>query len=96
MPGRRTPPMPARLGAAMGDQRVDEGAVGIARGRMDDQAGGLVDDDQMCILETDIERHRLRRRCRHPRAAGNERRRNSGPAEPAAPGRAQRRRRCDT
>ena len=31
---------------------------------MDDQPGGLVDDDQMCILEADIERDRLRCRRR--------------------------------
>ncbi len=64
MPGRRTPPIPARLVAAMRDQRVDQGAVGIARGRVNNQAGGLVDDDQMCILKADIERDRLGRRRR--------------------------------
>lgn len=46
----------------MGDQGIDEGAVRVAGGRMDDEAGGLVDDNQMCILETDIECQRLRRR----------------------------------
>ena len=63
MPGRRTPPIPARLGAAMREQRVDQGAVGVSRRRMDDEAGGLVDDDQMCILKADIERQRLRGGC---------------------------------
>src|SRR5208283_5549837 len=45
--------------AAMGDQSIDEGSVQVARRRMDDHAGGLVDDDQMCILKADIERDRL-------------------------------------
>ncbi len=48
----------------MGDQRVDESAVGISGGGMDDEACGLVDDDQMCILKADVERQRLRRRHR--------------------------------
>src|SRR5260370_27109541 len=43
----------------MADQGVDEGAVRVSRRRMDDHAGGLVDDDQMCILKADIERDRL-------------------------------------
>src|SRR5271169_4445058 len=48
-----------KAGAAMGDQRIDEGAVGVSRRGMNDEAGGLVDDDQMCILKTNIERDRL-------------------------------------
>ena len=44
----------------MSEQRVDQGAVGIARRRVDHHAGRLVDDDQVCILEADIERDRLR------------------------------------
>ena len=48
----------------MGDERVDERAVGIAGRRVNHQPRGLVDDDEMCILETDTERDRLRlRRC---------------------------------
>src|SRR5271169_3609345 len=53
-----------KAGAAMRDQRVDEGAVGVSRGGMDDEAGGLVDDEQICILKTNIERDRLSRRRR--------------------------------
>ena len=48
--------------AAMGQQRVDESAVGISRGGMDNHARRLVDDDQVCILKADIERDRLRDR----------------------------------
>ncbi len=44
----------------MRQQGVDKGAVRIAGGRMDDKAGGLVDDKQMCILERDRERQSLR------------------------------------
>ena len=39
--------------AAMGQQRVDERAVGISGGRMDNHARRLVDDDQVCILKAD-------------------------------------------
>ena len=70
MPGRRTPPIPDKAGAAMRDQRVDQRAVGIARGRVNDQPGGLVDDDQMCILEADIERDRLGSPAPHPQLSG--------------------------
>jgi len=60
MPGRRTPPIPDRLAPAMADQGVDEGTVRVTRRRVDNQPCGLVDDDQMFILEADLERHRLR------------------------------------
>ena len=46
----------------MGDERVDEGAIGIAGRGMDDEPGRLVDDDDVLVLEADVERHRLRRR----------------------------------
>ena len=59
-PGRATPPMPDRLAAAMVEQRVDQRPVEIAGGRMDDQAGGLVDDQQMLVLEHDRQRDVLR------------------------------------
>ena len=62
MPGRLTPPIPARLGPQCAKQRVDERAVRVAGRRMHDHAGRLVDDDQMRILEADVERDRLRRR----------------------------------
>src|SRR5688572_3141678 len=35
----------------MMEQSVDQGAVEIAGGGMDDHPGGLVDDDQMVVLE---------------------------------------------
>src|SRR3546814_8652072 len=44
----------------MVEQRVDERAVEIARGGVDDHAGGLVDDDQMLILPGDDEIEVLR------------------------------------
>ena len=57
MPGRFTPPMPERLVAAMGDERVDQRAASRlpARG-MHDQPGRLVDDDQVVVLVDDGER----------------------------------------
>ncbi len=55
-------PDPGEARAAVSDQGIDKGPVRVAGGGMDDEPGGLVDDNQMCILETDIERHRLRRR----------------------------------
>ena len=38
MPGRASPPMPSIFVPAMGDQGIDQGAVGIAGGRMHHQA----------------------------------------------------------
>ena len=58
MPGRATPPMP-ESGAAMGDQRIDQGAVGIAGRRMHHQAGRLVDHDQVVVFIDDLERNIL-------------------------------------
>src|SRR3546814_2550767 len=49
-----------KLSRAMVEQRVDERAVEIARGGVDDHAGGLVDDDQMLILPGDDEIEVLR------------------------------------
>jgi hypothetical protein len=60
IPGRATPPIPDKLPRAMMEQRIDQGAVEIARCRMDDQPGGLVDHDQMLVLEDDVERDILR------------------------------------
>ena len=37
----------------MVEQGVDQRAVEIARGRVDDQPGRLVDDQQMLVLEHD-------------------------------------------
>src|SRR6266404_4882029 len=50
--------------AAMADQGVDEGAVRISRRRVDNQPCGLVDDDQMFILEADLQRDYLGDRLR--------------------------------
>ena len=44
----------------MVEQGVDQRPVAIARGRVDDQPGGLVDDQQMLVLEDDAERDVLR------------------------------------
>ena len=46
-------------GAAMGDQRVDQRAVGIARRRMHDEPRRLVDDDEVLVLVDDVERNIL-------------------------------------
>ncbi len=37
----------------MVEQGIDQGPVAVARRRMDDQARGLVDDQQMLVLEDD-------------------------------------------
>ena len=44
----------------MVEQGVDQGAVEIARRRVDDHPGRLVDDQQMLVLEDDLERDVLR------------------------------------
>jgi hypothetical protein len=57
------PPNPTdagEAGAAMAQQGVDKGTVWVSRCGMDNHARRLVDDDQMCILEADIERDWLR------------------------------------
>ena len=46
----------------MGEERVDEGSVWIAGSRMDHEARGLVDDEQVLILVNHREREGLRRR----------------------------------
>src|SRR5579871_6015473 len=46
--------------AAMRKQGVYECLIGIAWGGVHDQAGRLVDDDQVVILEADFKRYRLR------------------------------------
>lgn len=61
------PPDPSdagKTGAAMGEQRVDEGSFQVSRGGVDDHSRRLVDHDQVWILKADIESNRLgRRRC---------------------------------
>ena len=51
-----------QAGAAMGQQRVDQRAVGMAGRRVDDQAGGLDQHDQVLVLEQDLQRRAPRRR----------------------------------
>ena len=46
----------------MMQQGVDQRAVGIARRRVDHQPGGLVDHDQVRVLEHDVQRYFLRLR----------------------------------
>src|SRR6266404_3776933 len=60
-----------QTGAAMAEQGVYQRTVRVSWGGMDDHAGRLVDDDQMCILEADIERDRLRLRSRNLRLREN-------------------------
>ncbi len=57
MPGRATPAMPAVVVAA-GEQRVDERALPVARGRVHDEARRLVDDEQVIVLVDDVDRDR--------------------------------------
>src|SRR5262249_50068390 len=48
--------------AAMGEERVDQGLVPVARRRMHNQARRLVDHDEGPVLVDDIERDLLRDR----------------------------------
>ena len=50
----------AEAAAAMMEQGVDHGAVAVSGGRVDDQPGGLVDDQQMLVLVKDRQRNFLR------------------------------------
>ena len=53
----RPPRGPAGQGRAPSDQRVDEGVVPMARGRVDNQTGGLVDDGEFLVFEDEAERN---------------------------------------
>ena len=53
--------------AAMGEERIDEGPVGTARGRVDHQARRFVDDDEMFIFINNVERDIL---CLNPAIDG--------------------------
>jgi hypothetical protein len=53
---------PGQARAAMGQQRVDEGAVGIAGRGMDHEPRRLVEHQQVRVLIDDGEIHRLRQR----------------------------------
>ena len=48
-----------QLVAAMGDQGIDQRAVGIAGGGMHHQSGRLVDDDQVLVLVDHVQRNIL-------------------------------------
>ena len=83
-PGAPDPADPRETVAAARDQRVDEGAAGMAGRGMDDEPGRLVDDDKMLVLVDDVERQILpdhgrigwRRRLENdPRAFGEAERR---------------------
>ena len=50
MPGTADAADAGQRGAAMGEERIDQRPVGMARRRMDDQARRLVDDDQVRVL----------------------------------------------
>ncbi len=50
---------PRQAVAAMVDQRVDQRSGPVAGAGMHDEAGRLVDDDQVLVLEDDCERDRL-------------------------------------
>ncbi len=56
--------------AAMGDQRVDERAVRVARARMHDEPRRLVDDDQRVVLVDHVERDGFAAQCGLLRSAG--------------------------
>src|ERR1700722_32950 len=47
---------PGKAVATMSDQRLNESAFGMARRGMDDEACGLVQDEEMIVLEDDVER----------------------------------------
>ena len=82
--------MPARGSAALAGSRaskaVEQRARPVARGRVDDHAGGLVDDEHVVVLVDDRDRQRLGavgaallgRLQRRPRCAG--RRERAAPA----------------
>ena len=46
-----------QLRPAMGDERIDQRAVGIAGRRMDDKPRGLLDDDKILVLVNDMKRN---------------------------------------
>ena len=56
MPGRWTPAIPPHVVAvAVGQEGVDQRPVRMTGGRVDDQAGRLVDDQQVVVLVDDVE-----------------------------------------
>ena len=64
MPGRASPPMPDSSSPAWASSGIDQRAVEVARGRVDDQSGRLVEHDEVAVLVQDRQRDGLRRRRR--------------------------------
>ena len=50
---------PGEPGTAMGDEGIDERARLVAGGRVNDEASGLVEDDEILVLVDDVERDAL-------------------------------------
>src|SRR3546814_13737705 len=48
-----------QLRPAVGEKGVHQGSIRIAGGGMDDQAGGLVEHDEIAVLVKDVQRDRL-------------------------------------
>ena len=59
MPGRLTPPMPERLSPQWAISALTSVPAVVAGGRMHDEPGRLVDDDEVVVLVDDGERDRL-------------------------------------
>lgn len=59
-PGARNPANPRKPPCAVVKQCIDEGSIEVSCRRMHDKARGLVDDQQVIILEDNIERNFLR------------------------------------
>ena len=50
---------PRQLPTAVMEQRVDQGPVVVARRGVDNEAGRLVDNDEVIVFERDVERNVL-------------------------------------
>ena len=59
MPGRANAADAGKAVTAMIDKGVNERAGPVAGGGMDDHAGGLVDDNNVCVFVNHIERDRF-------------------------------------
>ena len=60
MPGRATPPMPDSDPPQWWSSALTSVPSKLPAAGMDDQPGGLVDDQQMLVLEDDLQRDVLR------------------------------------
>src|SRR6267378_6920566 len=49
----------ARQGRAVAEQRVHQSVLAVACARVDGQAGGLIDNDEIVVLEKHIKRNRF-------------------------------------